>query len=74
MPEIALNDEQSKIVAGAEHPLVVRDSHGEIVGVLTPSSDFTPEEIDEAKRDLASNQPRYTTAQVLEHLRSLERQ
>ena len=42
--------------------------------LASKSSDFTPEEIEEARQDLESDQPRYTTAEVLEHLRSLERQ
>ncbi len=33
---------------------------------------FTEADIVEAKRRLASNSPRYTTQQVLDHLRSLE--
>jgi len=74
MSEIVLNAEQAKILAEAGRAVTVRDERGQIVGTLTPSPGFTPEEIEEARRDLASNQRRYTTAEVLEHLRSLDRQ
>jgi len=71
MREIVLTQEQTEVVAQAQDAVQVRDPKGNVLGYIEPS-DFTPEEIAEAKRALASNQPRYTTAQVLEHLRSLE--
>ena len=71
MPEIVLTQEQTEVVARAKDAVQVRDSKGNVLGYIEPP-DFTPEEIAEAKSALASKQPRYTTAQVLEHLRSLE--
>jgi hypothetical protein len=71
MPEIVLTQEQTDVVAQTHDAVRVRDPKGNILGYLEPP-DFTTEEIAEAKRALASNQPRYTTAQVLEYLRSLE--
>jgi hypothetical protein len=72
MSEIVLNEEQAKIFAEAGSAVIVRNAHGEIVGTLTRNADFTPEEIEESRRDLASNERCYTTAEVLEYLRSLD--
>lgn len=71
MPEIVLTDEQEKVVAGTLKPLQVRDAKGNVLGHFNPI--WTEEDIAEAKRRLASDEPRYTTAQVLEYLRSLEK-
>lgn len=71
MHEIILTDEQAEIARSADGPIRVRDAQGRICGYLT-AWDFSPEEIEAAKRALASDQPRLTTKQVLEHLRSLE--
>ena len=71
MPQIILNDEQMKVLAEAKRQIEVRDSDGRLVGYLQFVG-FTQAEIEEAKRRLASDEPRYTTAQVLAHLRSLE--
>jgi hypothetical protein len=71
MPEIILTQEQTEVVAQARDTVQVRDPKGNVLGYIEPP-DFMPEEIAEAKRALASNQPRFTTAQVLEYLRSLE--
>jgi hypothetical protein len=55
---------------GKSGDIEVRDRNGNHLGYVTRS--FTPEEIEEAKRGLASSGPWYTTQQVLDHLRSLE--
>jgi hypothetical protein len=70
MAHIILNDEQARVVASALHAVQVRDGKGNVLGYIPPI--WTEEDIAEAKRRLASEEPRYTTAQVLEHLRSLE--
>jgi len=67
---IVLNDEQAKVVAKALEPIEVRDGKGNVLGSISPV--WTEEDIKEAKRRLASDQPRYTTSQVLDHLKSLE--
>ena len=72
MLQIVLTDEQAKVVASALKPVQVCDSRGNVLGRIDPI--WTEEDIAEAKRRLASDEPRYTTAQVLEHLRSLEKQ
>lgn len=71
MPEIVLTKEQTDVVAQAQDVVQVRDLKGNVLGYIE-RPDFTPEEIAEAKRALGSDQPRYTTAQVLEYLRSQE--
>jgi len=71
MSKIVLTQEQTQVIAEAKGTVQVQDPEGNLVGYLE-RPEFSPEEIAEAKRALASNQPRYTTAQVLEHLRSLE--
>jgi hypothetical protein len=70
MPHIILTDEQAKIVASALQPVQVKDAKGNILGSIPPI--WTEEDIAEAKQRLTSDEPRYTTAQVLEYLRSLE--
>lgn len=69
MTHIVLSDEQAKEVASTLQPMQVRDGMGNVLGFFSPI--WTEEDIAEAKRRLASNEPHYTTAQVLEYLRSL---
>lgn len=69
--QISLDRQQSELVLHAHGSVQVRDHEGKLLGYLAPP--FTAEEIAEAQRRLASDQPRYTTRQVLDHLRSLER-
>ena len=70
MNPIVLTDEQAKALATVLKPVQVRDKKGTLLGTFTPI--WTEEDIADAKRRLASDEPRYTTAQVLEYLRSLE--
>jgi hypothetical protein len=66
-----LTPEQAQVVAQAQQSVQVCDSNGNVLGHIEPIG-FTQEEIAEAKRRLASDQPRYTSQQVLAHLRALE--
>jgi hypothetical protein len=70
MIQIVLNDEQAKIVASAHKPVQVCDGSGNLLGIIAPT--WTEADIADAHQRLASKEPRYTTAQVLEHLRALE--
>ena len=75
MIRIVVDDEQAKAIAAARHRVEACDGNGKVLGVVkptTPTCGFSAEEIAEAKRRLAAPGPRYTTEQVLEHLRSLE--
>jgi hypothetical protein len=71
MKHIVLNDEQMKVLAETPRQVEVRDSGGHLVGYLQFVG-FTSADLEEAERHLASDEPRYTTEQVLAHLRSLE--
>jgi hypothetical protein len=72
MQHIVLTEDQAKVVAAALQPVQVRDTRGNVLGSIAPV--WTAEDIADARRRLASDEPRYTTAQVLEHLRSLGQQ
>ena len=73
MTEITLNDDQARILASSADPVIVRDRQGNVIGRIEPTeSGDDLATVAEAKRRLASDQPRYTTAEVLEHLDSLE--
>jgi hypothetical protein len=72
MNQLVLTDEQAKVVATALKPVSVVDSRGNVLGTIDPL--WTEADVAEAKRRLASDEARYTTAQVLEHLRSLEKE
>jgi hypothetical protein len=84
MNYIILDPTQTASVAAATDPLEVRAPDGTVLGFIHPKRpaaaepredpDFSAADIAEAKRRLASNSPRYTTQQVLDHLRSLENQ
>jgi hypothetical protein len=72
MLEIVLTDEQAKVVATALKPVQVRDQRGNVLGTITPA--WTEADIAEAKRALASDQPRYSFAEVMDYVRSQEKQ
>jgi hypothetical protein len=70
MPEIILTEEQARIAAKAEGPVIVRAPDGAEVGCLEPL--LTPAEIAELKRRAASPGPWFTGAQVRAHLQALQ--
>ena len=70
MVYITLDDQQARIFAEATHEVAVRDASGKHLGYIT--SGFTLEDLREAELALASEGSRYTTAEVLAHLKSLE--
>ena len=70
MTQIILTDDQVRALEIAAGTVEVRDRGGALWGYLSrPPSDA---EIAEATRRLHSDGPWYTTAEVLEHLSSLE--
>ena len=71
MTQLILTEEQTQVAAAALQPLPVRDTKGNVVGTFSPI--WTAEDIAEAKRRLGSAEPRYTTAQVLDYLKSLKK-
>ena len=72
MPHIVVDDEQVQIIAAAKESVEVRDRNGKHRGYVTHG--FTEEDIGIAKQRLASDEPRYTTQEVLDHIRSLEQE
>ena len=72
MLHITLDQQQAEILAQAGKLIQVLDQQGRLIGFIEPAP--TEEEIARAlsRRDL--DEPEYTTAEVLEHLRSLEKQ
>ena len=72
MPHIVVNEEQARIISETPECVEIRDQNGRHLGYVTPG--FSEEDIAIAKQRQASNQPRRTTQEVLEHLQSLEQQ
>jgi hypothetical protein len=70
MPHIVVDDQQAKLISEATESVEIRDPRGICLGYVTQG--FTDEDIAIAKGRLASDEPRYTTQEVLEHLRTLE--
>jgi len=71
MTSVVLNAEQAKVVREATETIELRDSKGDLLGYVSPSLDA--DVIAEAKRRVDSDGPWFSTQQVLDHLRSLER-
>src|SRR5262249_39207389 len=71
MAHIVLNDEQMQVVTEAQQQVEVRDNQGNVVGYIQFRG-FTSADLADAKRRLASDEPRYSTEQVLAYLKSLE--
>jgi hypothetical protein len=70
MSEIVLTAEQAKVVSAALRPVLVRDDSGHVLGSIAPV--WTEEDIEDAQNRLHSDEPRFTTAQVKEYLKSLK--
>lgn len=70
MQHIVVNDEQARIIRQSSGSVEIRDASGRHLGYIAQG--FTDEDIALARQRLASSEPRYTTEQVLDHLRSLD--
>lgn len=70
MSHIIVDDEQAKLIREAAENVEIRDRNGKHLGYVT--NGWTEEDIAIAKERLASDEPRYTTREVLDHLESLE--
>ena len=70
MNHIIVDDQQARIISEATGSVEIRDLQGRHLGYV--AQEFTDEDIVLAKQRLASDEPRYTTREVLDHLRSLE--
>jgi hypothetical protein len=72
VPYIVVDDQQAQVIAQTSDSLEIRDQQGRCLGYVAHG--FTPEDIALAKKSLASDEPRFTTQEVLNHLRSLDQQ
>lgn len=68
VPHIVVDDQQAKIIAEATHCVEIRDRNGEHLGYVAHG--FTEEDLAVARRRLESGEPRRTTREVLDRLRS----
>ena len=66
MPHIVVNQEQAKMISESPECIEIRDQSGKHLGYVTPG--FSEEDIAIAKQRMVSDQPRYTTQDVLGHL------
>ncbi len=78
MVQIVLTDEQARVAREAPDRLELCDPAGRLIGHVIRGAavdrHFTPEEIAEIAKRSRTPGPRYTTAQVLEHLDILQRE
>jgi hypothetical protein len=70
MQHIVVDDEQAKLIAEATGTVEIRDRQGKHLGYVGRGP--SPEEIAVYRQRIESDAPRYTTAEVLERLRSVE--
>jgi hypothetical protein len=69
MAQIVLTPEQARLAADRKEFVELRDPAGNYLGYVAHG--VTAEDIAIARQRMKSNAPRWTTAQVLEHLKSL---
>ncbi len=72
MPHIVVDNQQAKLISEATGDIEIRDPQGRRLGYVAHG--FNGRDIAIARQRLESDHPRYTTREVLDHLRSLERQ
>jgi len=72
MSTIVLTADQTEILDRCETPVVVVDANGKTVGQVARRW-FSAERIADAERRINEREESFTTAEVLQHLRSLER-
>jgi hypothetical protein len=70
MPHIVVDDEQAKVISEARDNIEIRDRNGRHLGFVAHG--FSDDDIAIAKQRMASDEPRYTTQQVLSRLQSPE--
>jgi hypothetical protein len=69
MEHIVVNDQQAKLISEATDHIEIRDARGEHLGYVAHR--FTDQDNAIANERLTSNEPRYTTQEVVEHLLEL---
>jgi hypothetical protein len=69
MTHIVVDDQQAKLIAECAESIEIRDRKGQHLGYVAHG--FTDEDIAIAKLRASSGESRYTTKQVVDHLRSM---
>jgi hypothetical protein len=72
MVQVVVTADQAKLFAEAQESVEIVDGNGNRLGFF--ARPFTGDDIRLAKQRLASDEPRLTTAEVLERLKQLEKQ
>ena len=70
MAHIVVDDEQARIISRSAEDIEIRDQSGRHLGFVAHS--FSDQDIATATERAASDEPRLTTGEVLDHLQSLE--
>ena len=70
MRDVLVSDELLRAIAESNGEVRFVNAQGEVLGRFEP--ELSAAEIQEIRRRLASREPRYTTDQVLERLRSAD--
>ena len=70
MPHIIVDDEQARIISESAENIEIRDRSGKHLGYVAHG--FTDEDIAIARERMGSDEARYTTQEVLDHIQSLE--
>ena len=68
MRDIVVSDDLLRAIAESGGDVRFVNAEGQVLGRFEP--ELTPTELEEIRRRLASNEPRYTTDQMLARLRS----
>ena len=70
MSEIVLSAEQSRLVAGAQGPIMVRTESGDVLGILELVAPGDQSEVDEMQACRSRPHQRFTIAEVLAKVQS----
>jgi hypothetical protein len=66
--DIVVSDDLMRAIADSDGEIRFVNAEGQVLGRFEP--ELTPAELEEVRRRLSSSQPRYTTDQMLERLRT----
>ena len=72
MVKIVLSAAEASLISQSPEAIEVFDPAGKRLGVFVQA--YSSDELETARQRRDSNKPRYTTSQVLDHLRSLDQQ
>ena len=73
MTQIIVDAAQASLIAQSQQSLQVLDPGGKLIGFVRAVEPDEEEQIAIAKERLKSDEPCFTTQEVLDHLQSLER-